>query len=154
MKRLIVLVVLAMASLAVVAGSASAHNKTITVSCDAGLHVHADSYPSNSTIKVTRDGITLTATTTFSSWDQTYANPAKTAAHNWHVTIVSGDGNHSFDLDQNYTVGACEVITLPPTTVPPVTTVPPTTTTDPGTPPVVHVPAVAVPVVVTPGFTG
>lgn len=72
--------------------SASAHNKTVTATCEGGLSISLTQYPANSTVTVVIDGQNRTyGTHTFSqSWNGNYSWTS-TDDHSYSVAVVSPD---------------------------------------------------------------
>jgi hypothetical protein len=146
-------VLAAVSFIGLTANVASAHTSNIVSSCDDGLSVSLASYNGNAnhsnTVTVTFDGSVVASNNNFgSSFSYIKANPDKTVAHTYNVTVTAWDDS-KYNVDQDGTIPACEE-------PPPTTTVPPTTTTTPPTTPPVTPPAVVppAPVIAAAKFTG
>lgn len=112
--------------------AASAHNKSFTATCTAGVVVNADSYNGDvrNTVTLTVDGTTVASVLSFGTSyhfpvSGVYKPTPATSPHVVHLVIVAGDGAQ-FGIDQTITIPACST---PATTVASTTTVPATTTT-------------------------
>ena len=104
---------------ALVAGPASAHNHTVTASCDAGVSVTLTNYATgdaskHNTVSVWIDGTQVTNNPNFgASFSQTYPFSTGQASHTYRVKVTAyDDSQYSFDTGV-VTVDKCETEITP-----------------------------------------
>jgi len=104
---------------ALVAGPASAHNHTVSASCDAGVSIDLTYYATgdatkHNTVKVWIDGAVVTDNPDFgASFSQTYPFSTGHASHTYRVVVTAyDDSKYSFDTGV-VTVNGCETAVTP-----------------------------------------
>ena len=104
---------------ALVAGPASAHNHTVSASCDAGVTVTLTNYATgdsskHNTVAVWIDGVQVTNNPSFgASFSQTYPFSTGQASHTYRVAVTAYDNSqYSFDTGV-VTVNNCETEITP-----------------------------------------
>ena len=104
---------------ALVAGPASAHNHTVSASCEAGVSVDLTNYATgdaskNNTVAVWIDGVQVTNNPSFGgSFSQTYPFSAGQASHSYRVVVTAyDDATYGFDTGV-VTVRGCETAVTP-----------------------------------------
>lgn len=105
---------------ALVAGPASAHNHTVSASCDAGVSVNLTSYATgdatkHNTVAVWIDGAQVTNNPSFGgSFSQTYPFSTGQAGHSYRVLVTAYDNNAAYGFDTGVvTVSGCETAVTP-----------------------------------------
>lgn len=105
---------------ALVAGPASAHNHTVSASCDAGVSVNLSYYATgdaskHNTVKVWIDGAVVTDNPSFgASFSQTYPFSTGQASHTYRVLVTAYDNNAAYGFDTGVvTVNGCETAVTP-----------------------------------------
>ncbi|HEY4152111.1 MAG TPA: hypothetical protein VGM38_02200 [Pseudolysinimonas sp.] len=113
---------------ALVAGPASAHNHTVSASCDAGVSVDLTNYATgdsskHNTVEVWIDGVVATNNPSFGgSFSKTYPFSTGQASHTYRVLVYAYDNNAAYGFDTGVvTVKGCEtdVTPAPPTSTNP-----------------------------------
>ena len=104
---------------ALVAGPASAHNHTVSASCDTGVSVDLTNYATgdsskHNTVEVWIDGAVVTDNPNFgASFSQTYPFSTGQASHTYRVKVTAyDDSKYSFDTGV-VTVNGCETAVTP-----------------------------------------
>jgi hypothetical protein len=105
---------------ALVAGPASAHNHTVSASCDAGVSVNLTNYATgdptkHNTVEVWIDGVVVTDNSNFgASFSQTYPFSTGQASHTYRVLVYAYDNNAAYGFDTGVvTVSGCETAVTP-----------------------------------------
>ena len=105
---------------ALVAGPASAHNHTVSASCDAGVSVSLTNYATgdaskHNTVAVWIDGAQITNNPSFGgSFSQTYPFSTGHASHTYRVAVTAYDNNAAYGFDTGVvTVSGCETEITP-----------------------------------------
>jgi hypothetical protein len=105
---------------ALVAGPASAHNHTVSASCDAGVAVNLTNYATgdaskHNTVSVWIDGVQVTNNPSFgASFSQTYPFSTGQASHTYRVLVTAYDNNAAYGFDTGVvTVTGCETAVTP-----------------------------------------
>jgi hypothetical protein len=99
---------------ALVAGPASAHNHTVSASCEAGVSVDLNYYATgdptkHNTVEVWIDGVVVTDNSNFgASFSQTYPFSTGQASHTYRVLVYAYDNNAAYGFDTGVvTVSGC-----------------------------------------------
>jgi hypothetical protein len=105
---------------ALVAGPASAHNHTVSATCDAGVSVNLTNYATgdsskHNTVAVWIDGVEVTNNPSFGgSFSQTYPFSTGQASHTYRVVVFAYDNNAAYGFDTGVvTINNCETEITP-----------------------------------------